>query len=169
MRPIVGFPIAYFITTVTKDRRPLLCDIWLVQRLATMIQMACAMKEFVLLAYAILPDHVHLLVVDQRILERMRWEDGGLDSSVPTNHTEGDLSRSPDVGDLMRSIKGTFSRVQQQGHVWQRRYYLRHVGADDLERVVRYIRFNSRKHNLPECFEHEPYCWIDESILERML
>ena len=182
MRPIVGFPIAYFITTVSKDRRPLLRDIRLAQRLATMIRTACTMKGFTLLGFSILPDHVHLLVIHQRILERMRWEGGifvnarregmasdGTECGRPSHTAEGDLSRSPAVGDLMRSIKGTFSRTLQQGHVWQRRYHLRHVGADDLYRVAGYIRFNFRKHQLNHTFGQEPFVWMNESIFERML
>ncbi|MFH0829121.1 MAG: transposase [Candidatus Kerfeldbacteria bacterium] len=199
MRPIVEFPIAYFITTVTKDRRRLFSDVRLAYRFATMIRLACQTKGFTLLGFCILPDHAHLLVIRQGILERMPWAQGGeaIDFSLlnvdatfsrapletarrkarkggerlSSPHTKGALSRAPgSLGDLMRSMKGTFSRAMMSGHVWQRRYHLRHVvNGEDLLNVVNYIQYNYRKHDMSESYGREPYVWLNKSILKRML
>ncbi len=163
MRAVSGWPAAYFVTTVTKDRRRLFDDIGLAKRLATMIRMACRTKGYHLLIHGILPDHLHLLVlpkITSSILEIM---------PSGSNNTKGTLSRVPvAVGNLVRSIKGTFSRSMMQGHVWQRRYNLRHIMTpEDLVRTVEYIQHNYQKHHLPERFGREPYVWLDQSIFTR--
>ncbi|MBI4093325.1 MAG: transposase [Candidatus Kerfeldbacteria bacterium] len=185
MRPIIDYPIAYFITTVTKDRRRLFCDVRLAHRIATMIRMACRTKGYFLLGFCILPDHVHLLVMRQGILvtafggippsfemnicggKRTPWVRGREATDLSSPYTEGTLSRVPaSVGDLMRSMKGTFSRTIQQGKIWQRRYHLRHVmNSEDLLNVVNYIQYNYQKDDLPESYEREPYMWLNKSIL----
>jgi len=168
MRPTADQPAIYFITTVTKGRRRLFDDVLLAERLATMIRLASQSKGYVLLGYCILLDHLHLLIWPSvqipaaGILERMPLPNN--------NYTEGALSRAPAVGDVLKSIKGTFSRTMLQGHIWQPRYNLRHVMTpEDLERTVLYMQHNYQKHRLPERFGREPYVWLNTSILERML
>lgn len=52
----------YFITTVVHERPWFFVRIEEAQELGRIIANACRMKDFVLLAYCILPDHIHILV-----------------------------------------------------------------------------------------------------------
>lgn len=168
LRRIVEFSTVYLVTTVTKNRQQLFGDVQLAKRLGTMVRLACRMKGFVLIGFCILPDHVHLLMMCQRALSRARWNlNRDRDQNLSSPSTKGALSRAPEaVGDLMRSIKGTFSRTMLRGHVWQRRYHLRQVpDSEALFNVVNYIQYNFQKHHLVEPFGQEPYTWLNKSIL----
>ena len=59
-----AFP--YFVTTVVRDREPAFRDVVLAHALAETILGACALKSFDVAAWAILPDHVQLLVEKTR-------------------------------------------------------------------------------------------------------
>ncbi len=174
-----------FITTVTHQRRPLFRDVRLAERLGTMIRMACQSKGFVPLAYAILPDHVHLLVceraqyfnvdlaIPERALERTRSA-GGNTTAQENNPipVEGGFSKPPSftVAELMQSIKGTFSRTIHQGRIWQPGYFCWYVhDARDASRVTNYIIYNYRGSNLSDIFSREPYVWIDHDRLAYLL
>jgi hypothetical protein len=103
----------------------------------------------------------------QRTLERVRWE--GNNETPQQTKTKGVLSRAPvaGIGDLMRSVKGTFSRTTQPGHVWQRRYHLRNItDVEGLINVVNYVQYNYQKHGFSDHYGQEPYMWLDLSILE---
>jgi len=52
----------YFITTVTYERRRSFVRVEQAKTMGGIIVNACRMKGFVLLAYSIMPDHVHVLV-----------------------------------------------------------------------------------------------------------
>ncbi|MBI4414908.1 MAG: transposase [Candidatus Kerfeldbacteria bacterium] len=52
----------YFVTTNTFERVPIFLDEQIALKLGRAIVSACAITEFSILAYAILPDHLHLLV-----------------------------------------------------------------------------------------------------------
>lgn len=190
-----------FITTVTKHRRPLFLASELAERLGIMIHMACRSKGFVPLAYAILPDHVHLMVCAPTLIERalestrstigkasvhdkkLTLAEGGLSSSPSTRGdfsthdkiqslVEGGLSSPPDptISDLMRSIKGTFSRTLDRGSVWQPGYFCWYLEqAHDVIRTTDYIIHNYQHSNVTDKFGHEPYVWVDRSYLDLLL
>lgn len=177
----------YFITAVTNDRRPIFRDRKLAERLGTMILMACRLKGYTLLVYSILPDHVHLLVTavteelalekaSSNDLRRASSNDFDLPTADPTDsgrvtstqQGETRLSRPPSatVSRLMQSIKGTFSRTLQSGHVWQRGSFIWLIDhPDDALRVIEYIRYNYRKTNLPNRFGRSPYVFLDEAAI----
>jgi REP element-mobilizing transposase RayT len=175
-----------FITTVTHQRQLLFRDIRLVERLGTMIHMACRLKGFAPLTYAILPDHFHLLVCSDRLkrrtLERVRRiepnlvQSDGADSSYKTKldllMETGELSSPPakEVGALMQSIKGTFSRTLPHGQVWQRRYHHWIIGDTlDAYRVVEYIVYNYRHTRVPKRYGKEPFVWRDNELIGSLL
>lgn len=154
-----------FITTVTKNRRPLFLNPKLAERLGTMIQMACRSKGFVTLAYTILPEHLHLLVCSTALIERAS-------EKTRSTEVEGGFSKPPEftVGNLMQSIKGTFSRTLGPGPSWQPGYFNWYVtDPRDLLRITNYVMNNYRKTNLPDYFGREPYVWIDEKQIPELL
>ncbi len=168
IQPDPDFPYLYFITTVTKNRRPIFGNPKLAERLNIMIRMASLQKGFTPLVFAILPDHVHLLVttsVSERGLESPR-------SNKERNifMGEGGLSSPPAVWELMRSIKGTFSRTLPAGNVWQRGFFRWYIDDSlDASRVIDYMIHNYQKTDLNERFGHEPYVWVDKDALARIL
>ncbi len=178
-----------FVTSVTYKRRKIFDDPRMAERLGMMMHMACRGKGFIPLAYAILPDHFHLLVCsvdffDQRFYPT--WRSGGLESPPQSaqrttmissenkndnsaHRDSGGLSRPPNrilsypVANLIQSIKGTFSSILPHGQIWQRRYHLRyHTDPRDIHRTIEYIQYNFQKSNVSERFGTEPYVWINE-------
>ncbi len=160
-----------FITTVTKNRRPVFVDSKLAERLGTMIHHGCHLKGFVLLTYAIMPDHFHLLVISKKFIERAS-QAGKILSIV-----EGGLSRPPDqqppdssLAALMQSIKGTFSRTLKPGSVWQRGNFTWFIDdASSACRVMDYITLNAWRAGLPRRFSKAPYVWVDEKQIGNLL
>lgn len=111
----------YAVTAVTNGRVPVFRDR---QAAGLMLEeVARARRElwFLLLAYAIMPDHVHLLIVPGRAAE---------------------LSR------IMQTIKGRFARLwnkqmREKGRLWQPRYYESAVRTEpQLRRWIEYIEAN---------------------------
>ncbi len=182
-----------FITTVTKGRQPIFRDAKLAERLGTMIHMGCRQKGFTPLAYAILPDHLHLLVCSTiltRGLESPRSTSGGIDwTNKNTQSVEGGLfpfqinttvdgipppggasPPVPTIGDLMKSIKGTFSRTLIPGSIWQAGYFNWYINDPrDLYRRVAYVMYSYQKTGLPDMFGREPYVWQDAEHLPTLL
>ena len=92
---------AYFVTTVTKERRPVFLDARLCRIFLVTVEYYKAFFDYRVFAYCIMPDHVHLLI-----------------------QTASKYSLSL----IMQMLKGSFSRKLNRlsnstGHVWQRRYY----------------------------------------------
>jgi putative transposase len=117
----------YFLTTVTQARAALFCDEASIDLLRSTLQSAKRLYPFTMLAYAILPDHLHLLI------------------RVP---------EATDISRLMQSIKWNFTRnykranqISASVHIWQRGYW-DHVIRDnrDLERHFDYVHYNPVKH-----------------------
>lgn len=92
---------------------------------------------FSLLAYVVMPDHIHLLVVPSAV---------------------ADLSR------IMQSVKGRFARLWnrglgRQGGIWQPRYYESAVRTQaQLKKWVEYIHRNPVQAGLAPTPEGYPYC-----------
>lgn len=165
-----------FITTVTDKRRPIFRDPKLAERLGTMIHMACRLKGFVPLVYAILPDHLHLLVCSQflvrRTLESVRRTKPERCSGTSFVRNSGGLSSPPEFqpGALIKSIKGTFSRTLPSGTVWKRRYHCWMISdARDAARVVEYITYNHRHSGVPKRYGQEPFVWRDDTLFGQLL
>jgi REP element-mobilizing transposase RayT len=176
----------YFVTANVKDRRWYFVNPERSMKLSQAIQTCCVMKRFELLAYCILPNHVHLLVRkmqvgeinDQRMLGSMRW--GNEKTLVATqSHTDGvflyphrrlpsrrSLEHRPTLSDLMHSIKSTFSQTLKQGPFWQHRSYVRTVEDENyLANLIEYMRFNYTKMKLPESYGKPPFVFIDDGAV----
>jgi len=110
----------YFITFRTMEGYPLFEKSKYAALLSHVLFRSCAMKKYVLYAYCIMPDHVHLLAghhpnqCSHRTLEKVRWELGECPSHI---HPQSTLSRvrmnkkvrmnkTYNVSDLMQSIRG---------------------------------------------------------------
>jgi putative transposase len=135
-----------FITSVTRDRLPLFAAEHNVDLLFSTLRSVQAIHPFHLLAYAILPDHMHLLM-----------------------RTEPDT----DFSQVMKSIKWNFTRnykaakaIEEPLPLWQERFW-DHVIRDetDLSHHMDYIHYNPVKHgcvDAPEKWKSSTFSyWLE--------
>ncbi len=135
-------PFLYFVTTNTTFRSLFFDTPERAASLATIIHDACKEYRFDLLGYAILPDHVHLLV-------------------LKSGHET--LSR------LMKRIKGRFWRTQSGNRFWQPRFNFRIIEDEDrFASTVEYIRRNYQHHDLNKRFGQTPFVNIYEDVIKRI-
>ncbi|MCA9179736.1 MAG: hypothetical protein KDB14_35010 [Planctomycetales bacterium] len=113
--------------------------------------------KYVLHAYCIMPNHVHLLLTPSPELAT-QW--GKIDSPMPIG--ESTDKRSP-LAAIMHSLKSyTANRankiLQREGEFWQPESYDHWVRDDDeLERIVNYIHANPVAAGLVD--RHEDWHW----------
>jgi putative transposase len=117
----------YFITTVTHGRRLILADEAALACWRETLHAVQPLHPFRMLAYAFLPDHVHLLIR---------------------------ISPETDISQVMASAKGNFVRNWRRvrpgaGPLWQKSFW-EHVIRDeeDFAHKLGYIHFNPCKHGL---------------------
>jgi len=115
----------YFLTHVAHERQPILLRN--VALLWSVLEEHYAKEHFNLVAWAILPDHWHVIIDPQ--------------------HNE--------LSSLMRDIKRSFAQTllrttgRQSGRIWQNRFWDHMIRDDeDMNRHIDYIHFNPVKHGL---------------------
>ena len=133
----------YFVTAVTKDRRPIFRDDRAAELMVTDLRLLRDELGFSLVAYVVMPDHVHLLVVP--------GEGSG-------------------VSRIMQLIKGRFARswnkaIGSAGSVWQPRFFESVVRTEtQLVRWIEYIQCNPVEARLVQAPEDYPYCSAGGSL-----
>ena len=109
-----------FVTTNTHGRRPILKDPPVADLLVETIYQVRAEVRFLMLAFTIMPDHVHLILV----------------------------SPAERLGLILQLIKGRFARrfnlrSGRSGAVWQSRYHERTLRSDKaLANAIEYVHNN---------------------------
>lgn len=141
-----GFP--YFVTTVVEKRLPFFLD----ERYALFLQVAIpdrtAALHCNLFGYAILPDHVHLLLKP---------------------------SEKANVSKIMQQIKSSAARnLRLHAHFfekfWQSRFNFRVVDSDErFQNTVAYLSSNYRKHGLTERYSGIPYLYLNNTLVQTCL
>lgn len=127
----------YFVTAATRDRQPIFRNRQAAELMLTELGRLRDELGFALLAYAVMPDHLHLVLVPS---------------------AKADLSR------IMQSVKGRFARFwnRQSGHeggLWQPRYYESAVRTQkQLTQWLGYIDRNPVQARLADAPETYPYC-----------
>ena len=135
----------YFLTHVTYKRKPILID--KVDLLWDAINKQNEREAFHLIAWAILPDHWHLIIDPKR----------------------------NDISKLMKCIKLSFahhylrSQRQSSGRTWHNRFWDHMIrDEDDMNRHIDYIHYNPVKHGLvqsPIDYEHSSFNgFVDEGM-----
>lgn len=183
----------YFVTANVQNRRWFFVTQRRADKLGQAIQICCKLKHFDLLAYCILPNHVHLLVrklseeevkqrlgvttTSQRKLGSMRCEGCEGDNGLPKNShlflyrrlpSRRSVTKPYTLSDLMHSIKSTFSQSLHQGKFWQHRSNFRIIeNKEYFCRVVDYIQYNYRKMKLDENYGRSPFMFIDWDVIQR--
>jgi putative transposase len=130
----------YFFTVVTHRRRPILTSSLARKCLREAIRTVREERPFELIAIILLPDHLHAVWTLPR-------EDD--DYSTRWSHLKAEFTRSY-LSSGGTEADRSDSRVHQgERGIWQRRFW-EHTCEDeaDLKRLVDYIHWNPRKHNL---------------------
>lgn len=114
--PYVG-RVEYFVTFCTRERRPTLATSDIAQLVLLQFRRTADLEGFALIAYCIMPDHVHLIVSGRR-----------------------------DTSDLRRFVKmakqraGAAYAMRSGQPLWQKGYYERILRRDeDVWRLARYV------------------------------
>jgi len=108
-------------------------------------------KYFQLMAYCIMPNHVHLLI-----------------ESIITNHLRhrGKTAKYP-VTDSLRLLKGSTARacnlkLKRSGQFWNHESYDHYVRDEqELERIIKYILYNPVKAELVEDWQEWQFTYIN--------
>lgn len=135
---------AFFLTLVTHGREPMLIDAVARRALKQSISLTRRERPFDLVAVALLPDHVHLLV---------QLPPGDSDFSTRVAAIKSRFSRACSARASDRSAS---EKRQGYAGVWQKRFWER-VLRDEKQRdaCCDYIHHNPVKHGLAKC----PHDW----------
>ena len=138
----------YFFTIVTKNRKPLFQDPSLCELFIAGVEKVKSLHPFNLVAYCILPDHVHLLV------------------SLP----EGVRDYSNIIKEVKRSVTTNIKKRLDQPDlvVWQDRFW-EHTIRDqrDMQTHYDYIHYNPVKHGYVESVDQWKWSSIDVDESDR--
>jgi len=155
----------YFITFRTIEGYPLFEKTKYAVLLAYVLFRSCAMKGYVLHAYCIMPDHVHLLAGHQP-----NQAQAAVPAIGPTNINQPIAPTAGcagfNVSQLMHAIKSYFVTAMRHKFkfndpIWQKRFNTRVVNTDEyLATIIDYIKNNPTKENLPKKFRQRPYQYL---------
>jgi putative transposase len=128
----------YFFTLVTFERRPIFSTSETIEILRNAIRFTMNILPFSIVAYVILPDHMHFIwtLPPDSSDYSTRWKmiKGRFSNNWLEKRTESALSSRRHKGEL---------------DVWQRRFWEHLIrDEDDLQHHVEYIHFNPVKHGL---------------------
>lgn len=139
----------YFFTVVTQDRRRFLATDLARSCLRDAIETVRAKWPFEIVAWVLLPDHLHCVWQLPRGDQRFstRW------TRIKGRFTRQYLERGGDEGMLNYSRQKHRERT-----VWQRRFW-EHTCSDDddLKRCVDYLHWNPVKHGLAQRVSDYPW------------
>jgi putative transposase len=140
-----------FITAVTRGRRPVFQQARWIDLLFETMQNAQEIHPFRLLAYAILPDHLHWLM---RTPEEITYSE--VMHSIKRNYTRN-----------YKTTRGITTSLS----LWQERFWDHVVrDEDDLWRHFDYIHYNPVKHDLVSRPEDSPWSsysfWLERGYYE---
>jgi len=147
-RRLDGFPYVgyqrYFLTTCTAFRRPLFTNAPLVSRIVEQLMHNAAHFEFSILAYVLMPDHVHVLA-----------------------EAESERSDFPAFVKRFKQMTGFAYRRQTGQRLWQHGYHERVLRNDEVtEVVVRYILENPIRARLSTELDEYPFAGSAKYDLE---
>lgn len=134
----------YFVTATTRGRRPIFGERLAADLMLTELSRLRDELGFALLAYAVMPDHLYLILVPG-----------------PTAR----LTR------IMQFVKGRFARLWNErrgghGSVWQPRYYESAILTEvQLARWIEYIHSNPVRAGLAASPEKYPYCSVGGRLM----
>ena len=157
----------YFITTNIRERFWFFDNKEYTLLFYKIVIKACKKKDFILYAFGILADHVHLLVKKRDIAGR---DTRAVNSLFNTTRVSAPAlgGESNNISDLLYTIKSFFSYEMRKKYgldfkFWQSRYNFRIIDNEKrLYNTIQYIKYNYQKHGLSEKYSRYPYLYIGE-------
>ena len=137
----------YFLTFCVRNRRRVFVAPLVVESLLWHVRQSAARCEFSILAYCVMPDHVHLLV----------------EGLGPAADLRKFVSRA-------KQHSGAAFALSQGGPLWQEGYHERVLrSSDDAIRIAKYVIENPVRAGLARCPQEYPYlgsefCTVEELI-----
>lgn len=163
----------YLLTTNVRGGEPFFEDAEHAKALAQVIRLTCKLKQFELLAYCIMPEHVHLVVIPYQNISAATAGRSGVDINP---RARAALPAAPyTVSDLMHGIKSYFFHALRTGSTniafaWQPRFHSRILNTEGYFRTaIEYVQYNPKKVGLPARFRKEPYLFVDEERVGSLL
>ena len=152
----------YFVTFRTMERYPLFEKTRYVRLMARVIFKTAEMKHYDILAFQIMPDHVHILAYTKH--PRAHPAVGALKSNNTSAGTAAHARRGNyTISDLIHGIKSYYcGEIRRQYGInypiFQRRFYTRIVNTIEyMATIIEYIINNPIKENLPKKYHIFPY------------
>jgi len=142
-----------FVTSVTKDREPLFADRRNVVLFIQTMREVQAIKNFEIIAYVIMPDHVHMIMRSphsstSQIMHSLKW-----------NFTQNWKLLSPLDENMLNPT-----------NLWQKRFWEHVIISDkDLRDHINYIIKNPVKHGFVDDPEDWPYSSFAQNLMNRGL
>ena len=122
---------AYLVTSVARDRRPLLCQSSAARALVEQLRRSRADGEAEWLAWVVMPDHFHALMV---------------------------LGERADLSTVMKGLKGRTARAAGLGALWQPGFHDHAVRTDEsLRDAARYVLANPVRAGLVDRLAEYPW------------
>jgi putative transposase len=126
----------------------------------------CDEKEYNLIAFTIMPNHVHMVFIP--IVKR------DLSRSPAAASSDINIALQYPVTDILRKLKGSTSRecnklLNRSGSFWQHESY-DHVirNSDSLKRIVNYILNNPVKAGLADSAEEWKFSYINHNLIPEL-
>jgi len=132
-----------FTVNLLERRRTLLVDH--IEALRESFRVAHATRPLTLLAWVILPDHLHCV---------WRLSEGDDDNATRWRHIKSHFSRNIPTGERLSACR----QAKAERGIWQRRYWERVVRDEDhLHRCIDYVHINPQKHGYVEAIADWPH------------
>jgi REP element-mobilizing transposase RayT len=168
-RRLSEIELPVFITTNIVGGEEIFTNQSAAEDLRRCILIAAKLKNWEIVCFQIMPNHIHLIVNPKVFLQTSRTlEKPRSVGTFPSSQSA--LSRARKyftVSAFVQSFKGTFSRQIHKGRLWQLRYYLKYIVNDkQLRSTIAYIIGNPEKDGLPEFYTKEPFAYIDRKIVD---
>lgn len=147
-----------FITLVTNKRKPLLIDN--IELLRESFKRAKQTYNFEIFACVILPDHIHLLLKPEKIIEYSK-----IIRAIKYNFSQ----KFNDVGIAMPTYDNNICKAGlpscQNKSIWQRRYWEHTIrDEDDLNKHLDYIHYNPVKHGYSKSVKSWEFSSFDKFV-----
>jgi len=170
-RRILQNEFPYFVTFRTQEGYPLFDKTKYAELLSKVIFKTSLIKRYDVLAYQIMPDHVHLLTYNKF---RAHPAVGALRSKMGSAGTAARARRILNISKLIHGIKSFYySQISDQYDInfrfFQPRFYSRIVNSQEyLKNTIHYIKINLIKENLPSKYHLPPYQYFGWNKIDNL-
>jgi REP element-mobilizing transposase RayT len=161
----------YFVTFNTRRGFCTFDNVTCAKILSDVIFQTCRIKNFQILIYQIMPDHVHMLICNIVPAHPAVGARGG--NTGPTAGTAA-RARFYTISQLVHGIKSyyyttAYKKFKITLSPFQSRFNSRVVNDSEyLKRIIRYVEYNPIKACLPLHYRHHPYQFINWEAIHRL-